>query len=148
MTLFELSKDQVRELREDLAYGHHVPFITDPNDVTDEMLVEMYNGTEFYNDDFMAKPRECADNYFPADGLKETEYCPVCDREIVLSNWDIRTDGFLAYCPHCGNRLLLCNACRYRLGDKHCKYGRDCSNCPDETGFFEDDVYDWGDLKC
>ena len=63
MTLFELSKDQVKELREDLAYGYHIPFTTDPNDITDEMLVEIYSDTEFSSDDFMAKPIECAENY-------------------------------------------------------------------------------------
>lgn len=148
MTLFELSKDQVRELREDLAYGYQIPFTTDPNDITDEMLVEMYRDTIFSNDDFTAKPRECVENYFPADGLEETECCPYCHREIVFSNWDIRTDGFIAYCPHCGNRIMLCNACRYRFGDEHCEYKRDCNECPFvDTGFAEDDVYDWGDLN-
>lgn len=146
MTLFELSKDQVRELREDLAYGHHIPFITDPNDVTDEMLVEMYNGTEFSNDDFMAKPRECADNYEVAVNFEETEWCANCDNESTII-WDIRKDGFRAYCPHCGEELTLCDACMHRFGEMHDEW-QSCSNCPvKEDGFIEDDVYDWGDLK-
>lgn len=147
MTLFELSKDQVRELREDLAYGHHIPFITDPNDVTDEMLVEMYNGTEFSNDDFMAKPREYDCSYETAIGCEETECCANCGREVTL-HWDIQWDGFKAYCPYCGAELLLCDACKHRFGNFSEEW-QDCRNCLfKETGFAKDDVYDWGDLKC
>ena len=151
MTLFELSKDQVRELREDLAYGRSIPFITSPDEVTDEMLVEMYGDTEFVNEDFTAKPRECANNYFvgrDADGIGEIEICPNCEREISFDRWDIGKDGFKAYCPHCGMETLLCDACHHRFGEFHEEWQPSCSECPfRETGFAEDDVYDWGELN-
>ena len=145
MKLFELSKDQVKELREDLAYGHHIPFTTNPDDITDKMLIETYGDTDFSNDDFMAKPRECAENYEVAVDFEETEWCANCDNESTIF-WDIRKDGFRAYCPHCGERLTLCDACMHRFGEFHEEWS-DCGNCPvNDDGFIEDDVYDWGDI--
>lgn len=46
----------------------------------------------------------------------EVEYCSVCEREIEL-RWDINVDGFQAYCPVCGSRLMLCDACMHRFGE-------------------------------
>ena len=46
----------------------------------------------------------------------EIEYCNVCEREIEL-RWDINQDGFQAYCPVCGSRLMLCDACTHRFGE-------------------------------
>lgn len=40
------------------------------------------------------------------------ECCPHCDYEVTME-WDVDTDGFVAYCPHCGNLLLLCDECRH-----------------------------------
>lgn len=147
MTLFELSKDQVRELRLNYFVCDVTNNLTETvDDVTDEMLVEEYRNTEFSNDDFMAKPRECADNYEVAVDFEETEWCYNCDNEVTII-WDIRKDGFRAYCPHCGEKLTLCDACMHRFGEMHDEW-QSCSNCPvKEDGFIEDDVYDWGDLK-
>ena len=54
----------------------------------------------------------------------EVEYCNVCEHEIELK-WDINQDGFQAYCPVCGSRLMLCDACIHRYGDalNDCDYG-------------------------
>ena len=46
----------------------------------------------------------------------EVEYCSVCGREIEL-RWDINQDGFQAFCPVCGSRLMLCDACQHRFGE-------------------------------
>ena len=146
MTLFELSKDQVRELREDYLTEHFNSLTATVEDITDEMLVEEYRDTDFSNDDFTAKPRECADNYEVAVDFEETEWCAECDNESKII-WDIRIDGFRTYCPHCGQELTLCDACMHRFGRMHEEWS-DCGNCPvNDDGFIEDDVYDWGDLK-
>lgn len=147
MTLFELSKDQVKELREDYLTQHFNSLSETVDDITDEMLIEEYGSTDFSNDDFMAKPRECADNYFvggDAYGMGEVEICPNCDREISFVGWDIREDGFKAYCPHCGKEMLLCDACMHRFGEFSEEWQPSCSECPFlETGFPKDDVYVW-----
>jgi len=142
MTLFELSKDQVKELREDYLTQHFNSLSETVDDVTDEMLIEEYGSTDFSNDDFMAKPRECADNYEVAVDFEETEWCGNCDHEVTL-HWDIRENGFRAYCPYCGKRLMLCDACMHRFGDMHDNW-QSCKNCLFKNkGFAKDDVYVW-----
>lgn len=42
-----------------------------------------------------------------------TETCSECEKEIEL-RWDVNSDGFKAFCPHCGARLMLCDACTHR----------------------------------
>lgn len=51
----------------------------------------------------------------PEEELEEhteevTEYCPHCETEVTLQ-WDIARDGYKAFCPYCGNRLMLCAYC-------------------------------------
>lgn len=41
-----------------------------------------------------------------------TELCPHCETEIEMS-WDVKALGYKAYCPHCGERLMLCDACQH-----------------------------------
>ena len=39
-----------------------------------------------------------------------TEVCPHCDSEITMI-WDVAERGLKAFCPVCGNRLMLCSEC-------------------------------------
>lgn len=39
-----------------------------------------------------------------------TELCPHCDREVTIM-WNLVEDGLKAFCPYCGNRLMLCAYC-------------------------------------
>lgn len=39
-----------------------------------------------------------------------TEVCPHCENEVTL-HWDVKGKGYKAYCPICGERLMLCSAC-------------------------------------
>ena len=55
-----------------------------------------------------------------------TEYCPHCETEIEMS-WDVRVLGYKAYCPVCGQRLMLCDACQHDLEDDH--YLDNCDYC-------------------
>lgn len=61
-----------------------------------------------------------------------TEFCSQCMREIEL-RWDPKADGFKAYCPHCGGRLMLCDAClhadEYGLERGQCDYDSDNDTC-------------------
>lgn len=54
----------------------------------------------------------------------EIEVCPHCGMEVEL-RWDINKDGFKAFCPYCGKRLMLCDACNHRYG--YCS--GDCDYC-------------------
>lgn len=38
------------------------------------------------------------------------EPCPYCGAEVVM-RWDVKKNGFKAYCPYCGERLMLCDEC-------------------------------------
>ena len=44
------------------------------------------------------------------------ECCPYCDTEIEM-RWDTSKQGFKAFCPVCGEQLMLCNECEYQNGE-------------------------------
>lgn len=50
-----------------------------------------------------------------------TEVCPHCESEIEM-RWDTDKMGFKAYCPVCGNRLMLCDECRHAETPGPCDY--------------------------
>lgn len=58
------------------------------------------------------------------------EYCPECETEIAMS-WDTEKDGYKAFCPVCGNRLMLCDECMHRNGEFHsdCNYDSVTDTC-------------------
>ena len=41
-----------------------------------------------------------------------TEYCSECETENTMV-WDVKTEGYKAYCPHCGKVMMLCDACTH-----------------------------------
>lgn len=52
-----------------------------------------------------------------------TECCPFCGSEIIM-RWDCDELGYKAYCPVCGERLMLCDECQHRFDDG--EYTCDC----------------------
>lgn len=46
------------------------------------------------------------DNYFEA-----VEVCPHCDSENVYPMWDVKVNGYVAVCKHCGKQIMLCDEC-------------------------------------
>lgn len=52
-----------------------------------------------------------------------SEYCPHCEQEFTVE-WDINTDGWIVYCPHCGYKTYMCNMCD--PNNMQC----DTNNCP------------------
>lgn len=38
------------------------------------------------------------------DMFNVVEWCPHCERESRIK-WGTGTDGYKAFCPHCGNKL-------------------------------------------
>ena len=55
-----------------------------------------------------------------------TEMCPSCGHEVTII-WDTERDGYKAYCPVCGERLMLCSACHD--DDFACDYSKDTDSC-------------------
>ena len=41
-----------------------------------------------------------------------TEWCPHCESEITMT-WDVQSMGYKAFCPVCGERLMLCDECQH-----------------------------------
>lgn len=72
----------------------------------------------------LAALREWVDRY--AEPPEVTEMCPSCGHEVTII-WDTEKDGYKAYCPHCGERLMLCSACH---DDGHgCDYDSETDKC-------------------
>ena len=58
------------------------------------------------------------------------EMCPHCENE-VLMDWDVEKNGYQAYCPYCGKRLMLCDECIH-AGDNPaggCDYDSGTDSC-------------------
>ena len=57
------------------------------------------------------------------------EFCPECETEIEM-RWNVKQDGYQAYCPHCGNRLMLCDECTHADdGLDNCDYDAETDRC-------------------
>lgn len=50
-----------------------------------------------------------------------TETCPHCEAENTMI-WNTHMDGFKAFCPHCGEKMMLCSVCPYRM---ECDWDKD-----------------------
>lgn len=55
-----------------------------------------------------------------------TELCSECMSENTFQ-WDVSQDGYKAYCPHCGSRLMLCGICPIH---NTCGYDSETDTCP------------------
>lgn len=63
---------------------------------------------------------------------KETvvEMCPHCETEVEMV-WDTERYGYNSFCPHCGERLMLCDECLHH-GDEPawiCDYNSKTDSC-------------------
>ena len=56
------------------------------------------------------------DEYDASSDGYEVEVCAHCSNEVAI-RWNINELGFQAFCPICGNRLMLCDACSHRHED-------------------------------
>lgn len=65
------------------------------------------------------------------DETSVSELCPHCENEVTF-DWNIAKRGYVAFCPICGNRLLLCDSCVHEeIGG--CDYNKDCDACRQTT---------------
>lgn len=42
--------------------------------------------------------------------LEITEVCPHCEAENTME-WDVEKNGYEAFCPHCGSKMMICSEC-------------------------------------
>ena len=90
---------EIRELVETLrrrglsrpaALGHHSGVNDEAADVIESLLAKLQDGRTYI----------------------VTEVCPHCESEIEM-RWDTDALGFKAFCPVCGERLMLCDECQH-----------------------------------
>lgn len=63
--------------------------------------------------------------------IEVVEVCPQCGEENVMQ-WDVKADGYKAFCPYCGNRLMLCDECMHPDGEYNggfCDYNSETETC-------------------
>jgi len=60
------------------------------------------------------------------------ETCPHCASEIEM-HWDTDKMGFKAFCPVCGNPIMLCDECRYAKTTGPCDYDSKTGACRQNT---------------
>ena len=80
-----------------------------------------------------AGPAGASNQYTVEDTETEfvSEYCSNCETEIEM-RWDVKTLGYMAFCPVCGKRLMLCDACRHPIGgpcSENCDYSFGAKIC-------------------
>lgn len=77
-------------------------------------------------EDFQLNAEYIAQEEGGEERAEVNEMCPSCEREVTIF-WDTERDGYKAYCPYCGEWLMLCSACH---DDGHeCDYDRDTDSC-------------------
>lgn len=57
-----------------------------------------------------------------------TEFCLSCMSEITMQ-WDTEMYGYMAHCPVCGARLMLCNKCCEDGSADDCDYNSETDSC-------------------
>lgn len=56
------------------------------------------------------------------------ETCPSCNG-VARIYWNIKEDGYKAYCPICGGRLMLCSECMTAEDERGCDYNLKTDTC-------------------
>lgn len=73
-----------------------------------------------------------ADYILSLEKNRVTEYCANCENEIQM-RWNVEDDGYKAFCPVCGNRLMLCDECMHSNPDGSftdcCDYNSQTDSC-------------------
>lgn len=89
-----------------------------PPDTTDRIVIHV-DEIECYIDSTQKK-----------EGFARTvvEWCPHCQSEIEM-RWNTDVDGYHAFCPVCGNHLMLCDDCQHTPGYDHCDYSDENGSC-------------------
>lgn len=63
----------------------------------------------------------------PIQQFEVCEVCPECGAENVMT-WDVEKEGYVAYCPHCGSKMMLCDECFHSDNAPICDWNP-CNGC-------------------
>lgn len=69
----------------------------------------------------------------PIQQFEVCEVCPECGAENIMT-WNVETEGYVAYCPHCGSKMMLCDECLHADDAKVCDWCA-CRGCYRERNF-------------
>ena len=58
-----------------------------------------------------------------------TELCSECEREVEIHGWDTERDGYQAFCPYCGEVLMLCDECQHSEQRQPCDFDMSTGMC-------------------
>ena len=58
-----------------------------------------------------------------------TEQCSDCEREVEIHGWDTERDGYQAFCPYCGEVLMLCDECQHSEQRQPCDFDMSTGMC-------------------
>ena len=58
-----------------------------------------------------------------------TEQCSNCEREVEIHGWDTERDGYQAFCPYCGEVLMLCDECQHSEQRQPCDFDMSTGMC-------------------
>lgn len=58
-----------------------------------------------------------------------TELCSNCEREVEIHGWDTERDGYQAFCPYCGEVLMLCDECQHSEQRQPCDFDANTGLC-------------------
>ena len=74
-------------------------------------------------------PDECLKEEAPRaiQQYEVVEVCPECGAENII-RWDVEKEGYVAYCPHCGSKMMLCDECLHADDAKVCDWCA-CRGC-------------------
>ena len=80
-----------------------------------------------------------------------TEYCSACENEVTIL-WNVLRDGYKAFCPHCGERLMLCDECLHRRDGEFtddCDYDGQTDSCRyNNDGYYIFRIMQNGSVTC
>ena len=98
--------------------------LTDIFDVSkdDYLLLIQWN-----EDKCLVEDREEAERRNQIQQYEVVEVCPECGAENVMQ-WDIEKDGYVAYCSHCGSKMMLCDECIHSDNAPICDWNP-CNGC-------------------
>lgn len=90
-------------------------------------------------DGFLTLLEKCLDECEPHLYLQDNsaayvvEVCPNCESEVEM-RWEPKQDGYKAFCPYCGGRLMLCDECLHAEGGGDCDYCTATDTCKHNKG--------------
>ena len=92
--------------------------LVDDAKAIDDMLRELACALQNARDSIKTGEKATSDEDIESDSSENEdekqiiiEFCPHCENEIEMV-WNIAERGYQAYCPICGNRLMLCDECQ------------------------------------